>query len=292
MNVMKTLFLAITLLITATIYAAASTDMTPEQAVKILQTSNDLNELAAALKVAAANASTRQAVIEFLNQPSEVERIQQQFAIDSLHLTPEQIKDQEFMKQWGEEHPDEAKKANDDWQSLKQSTCSSLQVFFAQSNDTAMFQIFRNFETNTVLKGVWEGSYDFVKALPHDSPLIPLYLDSLDIEAQPNSKQQNYLPLLEAMANVNTDEAYARIRNGILSGKYPQSDIVTLLDYRLIDHRYDPGVFSLFEAGFMAFGDQGKADLISAFFAEWMREGNQGTPDASVPKRGKISPDV
>jgi hypothetical protein len=71
------------------------------------------------------------------------------------------------------------------------------------------------------------------------------------------------------MAAVNTNEAYARIQAGILAGKYREQDVIVLLGDSLVYHRYDPGVFYLFQAALEKFSEKGKISLISCLFGQW-----------------------
>ncbi len=273
---MKPLFfiLSLSLLNCGQVLAAEVPAMTSADAVKVLQTSNDLQELTAAVKVAAADPATRVAVATFFAMPSRVHEVEIQYDTKHLPFTAEQLHNQEFMDQWNLAHPEEAKKYDDDWRQYGDASNQEVQNFFAQIKDPHFFELYMQFENNSVLKGVWEGWWYFKEALPKDSPMAPLFLDYVD-KASQSSEVEGPLMLIRIATNKNyaklveidADTAYARLDQNLAAGKYsPQviREFMSMSD--LDDRRLDPRIFPFYMAIFGQLSDDAKFRLIKVLF--------------------------
>ncbi len=251
----------------------------PEQAVQVLQTSKDLAELAAAVKVAATNPSTRPALMAFFDGPPRGEQFMVQFVQTHASVAPALLKDKASIEKWGSEHKAEANPLSDQWYAVANGTRNDLAEFFAQSKSLADFELVRHFVDNSITQigdDHWWDDYTicqhFAEKLPADSIFIPAFLDLMEAKTVEDHRKTDRHNIagkwLGYMAIVNTDDVYARILHGIISGKFDQVDILGALGYegRIYCARFDHRVLPLYLAMYERLPDDKKSWVIGSLF--------------------------
>jgi hypothetical protein len=155
--------------------ADAPAELTPEQAVKVLQTSNDLEELTNAVEVATANPSTRQAVIEFLDGASKKELILNDYLQKHLPASSEILANPDALTAWELMHSEEVNSVKADLTKIEDKSPRDLGKFFADSNDPGTFEVFKHLAFSRSMGAYWGD--DMGPNLKPGSVQEPLYLD-------------------------------------------------------------------------------------------------------------------
>jgi len=181
---MKTLFLAMTLICGVNCQAQVSdfpAARTPQEAVKILQGSNDFAAIVSALKIAASNAATRADAIAFLDGPNRDHQFERQWA--SMHSSvPSNILDNpQARQQWTDNHLDEVKQYDDSWYAYRTSLYNELENFFCQPIDQAGFELFTHFAESDFFGSNSDAACSaFIDHLKPGSPMEPVFIDYVD----------------------------------------------------------------------------------------------------------------
>jgi len=266
--------------------AQSVTQMSPEQAVKILQSSKNLDEVVPAIKAAFSTPSTHQSVIAYLDGPSQLQQIEMEFLVRHLPLSVDQVNNPEFLRQYAAEHSVEVNKINNEWGPYVDTSAKELAIYFAQNKDSLPFDDFRHFADSNIMEHFWNSvdiSSNFVDALPKDSKLIAPFLDYIDKKIKLASASENWEQVglggywLTIMLRTGSNAAYEEIRKNIISGTYSESIITGFLRDRFTSHRYEPQALSLYEAAFEKFSDDKKGLVLDALFCLPREQPNQSS---------------
>jgi len=154
--------------------------MTPEQAVQVLKTSSDLNELTMAVKVATANTSTRSAVVDFLDGPSKKDQIGNNYMAKYFPGGPDALTSADTLRAWANDHPQETNAFRMTWDKWENASNDEIEQFFAQSTDPGTFEVFKHLAFSRSMGDFWGGTWGLAYALQKGSVQEPLYLDFIE----------------------------------------------------------------------------------------------------------------
>jgi len=165
--------------------APLTSAMTPDQAIKVLQSSRDLPAITKALKIAILTPSTRPVAVAYLDGPSHFGEFYKQFAIGQLRISTAIFDDPKSWEQWKTNHSAEITKMENDWHQIVGTSFGDMLFFFGHNSDPAVFETFKHF-----VEGGFKAKFMYtadicdefaaeLKQMP-GSPLEPLFLDYVE----------------------------------------------------------------------------------------------------------------
>jgi len=225
-----------------------------EAAAATLGSSDDIIDLANALKIVSASPVSRQLAIKFLDGPSRFNQVWNTWFKKNAGLADEILDNGPRWAQWQTENPEEF---NTDWTRFLDalySTHVDLSIYFARNGDPGTFEVFKHYTQTRVMNGFWGGARDFATALNSGSELERPFLDFMEGKIYApkvrnpisDSIDVEYLTTIYV---VNDSAAFERIRKILLSGGLADFDFNVFIRSELLrERRYDTQIVPLFIA--------------------------------------------